>query len=486
VKIRSFRLRIALLSAGLAGVALIGFAAIAWQFISVAKINQLDVKLENHVRRSTRPRSLKILQDTHNSPLRDLNAETALLAIDATDKPLYQTANWSADFVTDHLFPPRPPELPSREDRSDAESAPRSAPPELPVRFITRRTATGNWRIGATRTPDTQLAIAVSLRTIDQEMAAIGNIFGVVIPGTLLLVAGGAWGLSGSVLRPVRRLTSVMQQLTVSHLDQRLPIGSTDTEFVQLIQVFNHMLERLERSFKQASRFSADAAHELKTPLAILQGELEQALQQAESGSEEQQRLSDRLDEVRRLSSIVRKLLLLSLADSGQMGIHRLAVDLSAILAMMVEDLELFAPHLSVQTDVTPGLEVWGDRDLLTQVLQNLTSNAIKYNVADGWIRIHAKQNAATVQVTIANASQDIPATDCDRIFDRFYRGDPARTRKVEGIGLGLSLSREIARAHGGDLRLDVMLSKQTAFVLTLPTNIADQSPPSPEQPQQT
>ncbi len=124
------------------------------------------------------------------------------------------------------------------------------------------------------------------------------------------------------------------------------------------------------------------------------------------------------------------------------------------------------------------GLRVQGDRDLLIQVLQNLISNAIKYNLPNGWIRIDAYRQGATVLITISNCSKEIPVSDSEallrsadrhRIFDRFHRGDPARTRQVEGIGLGLSLAREIARAHGGDLTLDPTLSGQTGFTLTLP-----------------
>jgi signal transduction histidine kinase len=232
------------------------------------------------------------------------------------------------------------------------------------------------------------------------------------------------------------------------------------------------MLERLERSFRQASRFSADAAHELKTPLAILQGELECTLQQAEPGSEVQQGLSNLLDEVRRLSGIVRKLLLLSLADAGQMNLHRVEVDLSGLLIEMLEDIELLAPHLEIQTEIAEALCVQGDRDLLIQVLQNLISNAIKYNFPNGWIRIDASRQSATVSITISNCSKEIPVSDRNRIFDRFHRGDPARTRQVEGIGLGLSLAREIARAHGGDLTLVPTLSGQTAFTLALPVGL--------------
>lgn len=303
-------------------------------------------------------------------------------------------------------------------------------------------------------------------------MAIIRNIFVVSIPGTLLLVAVGAWVVSGGALRPIRQLTGVIQQVTVKGLDQRIPIGTTDVEFVELISVFNQMLERLERSFTQASRFSGDAAHELKTPLTILQGELERTLQQVEPGSQVQQRLSNLLDEVRRLSGIMRKLLLLSLADAGQMSLYLIEVDMSELLIEMLEDVELLAPHLAVQTDITDKLRVQGDRDLLIQVLQNLFSNAIKYNLANGWIQIHARKAGTSVHVTIANASIDISVSDEERIFDRFHRGDPARTRKVEGIGLGLSLAREIARAHHGDLTLDSTSKGQTAFTLTLPITL--------------
>jgi len=151
------------------------------------------------------------------------------------------------------------------------------------------------------------------------------------------------------------------------------------------------------------------------------------------------------------------------------MSLYRVEVDVSKLLIEMLEDIELLAPHLTVRTDITQGLRVQGDRDLLKQVLQNLFSNAIKYNLANGWIQIDAVSTGSEVQVRIANASKGIPIGDRDRIFDRFHRVDPARTRKVEGLGLGLSLAWEIVRAHRGDLKLDSASPGQTAFILTLP-----------------
>jgi len=478
----SFRLRIALLSAGLAGSALVGFGAVSWFQIYEAKISRLDAELLNQLMRASRPPELppevERWQRYEDSLTHILGANTktpvALLVLDTNSKTVYQSDAVQADVDLNRLLlrginlTPVPP--PPNRGRPPIPKINPPFPPPRPPQFISQQTGTGNWRIGAARFPNAQVAIAVSLQAVDGEMAIIRNIFLVSIPGALLLVAVGAWVVAGSALRPIDRLTGVIQQVTVKGLDRRIPIETTDVEFVELIGVFNQMLERLERSFTQASRFSADAAHELKTPLTILQGELERTLQQVEPGSEVQQRLSNLLDEVRRLSGIMRKLLLLSLADAGQMSLYLVEVDMSQLLMEMLEDAELLAPHLRVQSDIPDGLKVQGDRDLLIQVLQNLLSNAIKYNLPNGWIKIHARQNQKTLQLTITNASKDIPEGDRLRLFDRFYRGDRARTRQVEGIGLGLSLAREIVRAHHGDLTLDSATSVgQTAFTLTLP-----------------
>ncbi|MDM9582236.1 ATP-binding protein [Nostoc sp. GT001] len=510
MKLPSFRLRIALLSAALAGSTLVGFGAVSWFQIYNAKISRLDAELLNHLMRATpnfppreeppigaafprrensRERSRWQFYEDSLSYAFGTNTKTpvALVVLDANNNILYQSNSLSADLEVNRLLlkrlqftplPPspkrEPPPLPSNTNPS-FERPPLIRP--RPPQFITEETTTAVWRIGAAKFPNAQIAIAVSLQAVDQEMATIRNIFLVSIPGALLLVAVGAWLVSGGALRPIRQLTGVIQQVTVKGLDQRIPIGTTDVEFVELIQVFNLMLSRLERSFTQASRFSGDAAHELKTPLTILQGELERTLQQVDPGSEVQQRLSNLLDEVRRLSGIMRKLLLLSLADAGKMSLYLVDVDMSELLMEMLEDVEMLAPQLTVQTDFTDGLWVKGDRDLLIQVLQNLFSNAIKYNLANGWIQIRAHQTPTTLYVTIVNASKDIPLSDAygarererERIFDRFYRGDPSRNRKIEGIGLGLSLAREIARAHRGDLTLDSTSSGQTGFTLTLP-----------------
>lgn len=518
MKQQSFRFRITLLSAVLASISLMGFSIVSWWLIYDAKVKRLDAEIETQLIQATRERSPE--WDTYTNSLSlvlGMNGEStvALLVTDRDGNLLYQSREWQDVFDADSLWrslpqpppppdripfdlerlhPPPPPPLPNpltllaplappHPDRPDSFSPteirpPRDRPPQhdrphFPPVFqpllATRRASKAVWRVGAIHSPRTQAAIAVNLQAIDLEMASIGNIFLIAIPVVLLLVTGGAWVISRSILYPIGRLTTAIGNVTVQGLDHRVPIGSTDIEFVELIFVFNQMLERLERSFQQASRFSGDAAHELKTPLAILQGQLERALHQAEPGSEMQQTVSNLLDEVRRLTEITRKLLLLSLADAGRMSLNWVEVNMSALLAEIAEDMELLAPDLKVEMAISPSLYIKGDRDLLVQVLQNLVGNAIKYNLPDGWLRLQANCHGKTVIVKIVNSSQDICFRERDRIFDRFHRGDSTQTQKIAGSGLGLSLAREIARAHGGDIKLDAAILGQTAFTLSLP-----------------
>jgi signal transduction histidine kinase len=304
---------------------------------------------------------------------------------------------------------------------------------------------------------------------VDAEMAAIRNAFLLALAPALLLMAFGAWFISTRALRPVDQLSDTIRQVTAAGLGQRIEIRTADREFVQLINVFNAMLERLEASFGQASRFSADAAHELKTPLAILQGQIERSLAEAEAGSPLQVRLTVILDEVRRLSMISQKLLMLAQADAGRLPLQLETLDVSAMLEELVDDARMLAPQLRITGDIPPGLIASADAGLVQQILHNLISNAIKYNVDGGWVRIAASMTAREVLVSVSNPSHSIAAGEGSLIFQRFYRADRARARDIDGFGLGLNLSREIARAHGGDLTFEVAADQRVLLLLSLP-----------------
>jgi signal transduction histidine kinase len=289
------------------------------------------------------------------------------------------------------------------------------------------------------------------------------------LPVGLVLVAAGAWLLSQRALKPIETLTATVEQVTAKGLNQRITVQDADDEFARLITVFNKMMARLEKSFHQAGRFSADASHELKTPLAILQGQLEQALHAAAPGSEEQRRYETLAKEVQRLKSIVKKLLLLSRADAGELRLNLRPLNLSELLEGTCEDAEILAPHLHVRGEVAQDLWVLADPDLMKQVVQNLTTNAIKYNTKGGVVHVHLRKEGKAVRCLIANSGKGIAPEDRERIFTRFYRGDKARTRRIRGVGLGLSLAREIVRAHHGDLRLEDSPEGLTVFSMVLP-----------------
>lgn len=346
----------------------------------------------------------------------------------------------------------------------------RPPPPRMrkPV-FQTLVTPTDRWRVGVMGNDFITMVVAMDLAGFYGDAHRFKTAFLVAVPIALMALAAGGWLLAVRALRPVSIITRTVEAITARGLDKRVPATTADAELAGLIHVVNGMLDRLERSFHQALRFSADAAHELQTPLTILQGELEEAVQHAPPASEQQQRYSGLLEEVQQLKTIVQKLLLLARADAGQLALNRTPVDLSALLESAIEDTRAIAPHLGVEDHIPDGILVMGDADLLGQVLGNMTTNAVKYNRKGGRVRFDLATSPCLAQVTVSNTGAPISEEDRDRIFDRFYRVDKSRSRIVSGSGLGLSLAREIARAHKGDLVVNPGHGEMVSFTLTLP-----------------
>lgn len=483
--LHSFRLRVALFSALLAGAALAGFAGVAWWQVRGEKIARIDGEIHSLVQREVaRPHSAESLAQLETASRWIFGAQgpadTLLLATDRDGGVRFRSAAWPQEVIVAERLPwppaadatsPGSPGLMQPVPGQGASDPLRADNPSMPAPVVI--STVGDFRVGVATARDSRLALAVDLRVVDAEMATLRNAFLLAMPLALALIGTGAWLLSNRALRPIKSLAETIRNVSSKGLDQRIALGAGDREFQELIVVFNDMLERLERSFTQASRFSADAAHELKTPLAILQGQIERAIQQAEAGSVAQAQLTGILDEVRHLTGISRKLLLLSQADAGRLRLQASPFDLSVSLEELAEDARMLGPKLAVSTQVSPAMKVDADADLLYQILHNLISNAIKYNVDNGWIRISAAPVGNRADVVVANSSRGIPEKARAKLFGRFYRADPAHSRAVEGVGLGLSVSREIARAHGGDLALKESSPGEVHFVLTLPLRIA-------------
>lgn len=477
----SFRLRLALLAGAIAAALVFGAGYYAWRLSVQFNLDRLDRELRNLGAANLQ----RVVGDEHWR-----RVESALRFVSGADRPpafalwvenhgreLYRSPHWPSDIAPAAL--PRPSNYEG--GVTLAQSPPRPRPgepispknPPLPRKepqFVSLQAAGSSWRVAVMGTPYTTLALAANIDEFNADLTKLRIAFLAAVPVALLLVGGAAWFLASRALRPVETLTQATERVTAKGLDQRLPATGHDQEFQRLVTVFNEMMDRLERSFHQATRFSGDASHELKTPLARLQAELEQALAGAPSGSTQQLTYTSLLEEVLKLKAIVQKLLLLSLADSGRLELHRERTNLSELIANVIEDCVQLAPALVVEQNIAPDVHVLADPVLLEQALQNVAGNAIKYNRDGGRIVFELKVVADRAEVSIGNTGAGIPEADQPRVFERFFRGDKARTRDAAaGTGLGLSLSREIVRAHGGELALKSSADDWTDFLLFLP-----------------
>ena len=329
------------------------------------------------------------------------------------------------------------------------------------------------WRVGVFATNRHEVMVAASLTAFDANVQKLRSAFAIAVPAAVILIAFGAWLVSGQAIRPIRDIADTAEKVTAFGLSQRIAEPGTGDELHRLTVVLNRMLDRLEDGFKQATRFSADASHELKTPLTIMQGELEAALREAPPSSPQQRVYGSQLEEVPRLKRIVSSLLLLSRADAGQLNLTRERIDVSSNFAAICEDAEILADaaNITLTSEVEPGLAIMGDRALLQQVFQNLISNAVKYNKPTGSIicRLSRDDAGGNAVFDFENTGDRIPDEDQEKVFRRFHRADAARGRDIDGFGLGLNLALEIARAHDGTLVLIKSDAESTHFRLTIP-----------------
>lgn len=528
----SFRTRVIVLATLTVSATVAAVVFVGWSRIVKFELTRLDERLCMELRRiDTQPgmgQDVARLQNDLMSKLRVSAPEQVMVRVESVaGRPAFQTANWSDDinllrglplpsddasaltgarpvdgsperppraerprgpnrppgpdrppgpgYPAVEERPPRPDGPPAFERSAEADFAPgaqpdgRSRPGQRNCQVSSFEAQGKQWRAAFTAQPRQRSLVAVDVAATQAELQnAYRSALALVIPLALLLTGLGALLLSSMTMSPVNRLRNAMKSVDQKALAQRLATGDEDREFKELIAAYNTMLERLALSFRQASRFSSDAAHELQTPLTILQGHLERALNSAGHSSDKSD-LTVMLDEVGRLSAITRKLLLLSQADAGHLALHLTPVVLTAMLQGLVLDADMLTTGQEVASTIAPGLVVQADALLLTQLFNNLITNAVRYCLPHGRIEVLAQRLPGGVEVVFANSTSAISADARAQFFDRFYRGDAAHNRQVEGSGLGLSLAREIAKAHGGELSLVPSALTQVRMRLWLP-----------------
>jgi heavy metal sensor kinase len=295
-------------------------------------------------------------------------------------------------------------------------------------------------------------------------------LLGLMLPILVVCAAGGGYLLVSWALRPVDQMSRRAEQMSVRNLEARLPVLPTGDALQRLSIALNRMLSRLHESVQTSRRFLADASHELRTPLTVIKGELQEIVAAQWVHGELRERIGSVLEEVARLEHLVSGLLALSRLDAGEASQEWVDVDLGELAASTAEQMRLMAEDRGIQLRVE-GLEpllVRGDRSRLKQIVVNLLDNAIRFTPRGGSVCLRSVQDGSWCSLEIHDTGIGIPTAALPRVFDRFYRVDEARSRDDGGAGLGLSIAKSIASAHGAILEVDSQPGRGSCFGLRL------------------
>jgi heavy metal sensor kinase len=291
------------------------------------------------------------------------------------------------------------------------------------------------------------------------------------IPLLVTAAIGGAILVSRKAMQPLNAIADLAERFTSHSFGLRLPVIRTGDEVERLTLSLNRMIGRLEEAFRLNQRFSADVSHELRTPLAILRGELELVQRAKDLPDNLADRIGSSLEEIERLSRIVSQLLEISRVEAGQMVKDPTPIDLGALAMNTSEQMRLLADVKSVALNykISQGCFVDGSAGLLKQVIANLLDNSIKYTDDGGVVDVIVCTVADKVRLEVRDNGAGIPQPDIPRIFDRFYRADPARSQNVAGAGLGLAIVKSICVAHGAVLDVVSTVGIGTAVTVDFP-----------------
>jgi two-component system heavy metal sensor histidine kinase CusS len=394
----------------------------------------------------------------------------------------------SDDFIVPVSALPQKPlpieALPDRVDNSTAR--------ELHVRFgNSSRPWTapdGRWYqvlLGSLSLPGTGAAeqsktvlIALSYeRSLPRELLARyrKGLLWTLVVSVLVAASLGVWA-SRLVLERARRITATAGRISAHALNERLPLEDTPEEFMEATVAFNHMLERLEDSFRRLSEFSSDLAHDLRTPINNLLGEAQVALSRPREAAEYRAVLESAVEEYERLSRMIENMLFLARADNAQARVAPQWIDLREALGKILSYYDMLAEErgirlaLEVRSEKGGRARAWADELMLNRAVGNLLSNALRHGPRDCTVTVKALARAdGSADVEVANPGAGIAREHLPRIFDRFYRPSSSREGSSAGSGLGLAIVKSIAELHGGRVGVRSEPGLETAFTLSFP-----------------
>ena len=468
----SFRFRIALWSALLSGTVLIAFLGYTSNMVRKTMTEEADYELKGFtadmVLTAQAMEEGGLLQTQLVGTLSAERAEVRLIELAEIENPVENVLNTSPLALEDSLIEGnqiyKEPDWPEPGNEIEWKSGGSNE---------TINYQDKTWRVMCRTFDGYRVRMAIDLKEIRDELSKLMRRYFEALPLALIVIGFGAWWIAGRTVRPIQKIIDTAENITAQGLEARVQGVRSKDELGRLAAVLNQMMDRLESSFKQMKRFSADASHELKTPLAVMQGKIEAALQDHEKGGGHDTVLVDVLERVGQLRSIIDSLLMLSRSDAGGLIIEKKKLDLCDLMSEIVEDAEVIASEEGISFQADNGSSdfmVDGDERLLRLAISNLLTNATKYNISEGGkIVSELRRSDSAYQISISNTGPAIPDEIEEKIFERFYRVDTARGPSKSGFGLGLSLARVIAVAHGGRLSLESSVGGVNCFVMTLP-----------------
>ena len=401
---------------------------------------------------------------------------------------VYLFADISANIV-ERSTPARSLGIDTREEVRDLIERARKGPQQSATEIRTNEHGVPYLlRFGLIPDEKQRLYLFVIGRSLADRMGTVNQFtlqYFIIVPLVIVLCGALGWLVAGRALVPVTEVAQAAHRITGSNLSVRIPPRGADDELDRLINAFNRMIERLNHSFEQIRQFSTDVSHELRTPLTAIRGQLEVALFTAEKPEQFRDAMVNALQDVEQLSNIVRALLLLSQAESGQLTLQLSPVNLKDVVLDIVDQFQI--PAEESQITITAGVRedviVSADRTQMDRLLSNLLSNSIKYTKPGGRVQAGVRQEDNRAVLWVEDNGIGIPAEKLPHIFDRFYRVRPSQSNPVQGLGLGLSFVSWIVNAHGGKIHVDSKEGQGTRFTISFPLATAGAPPHRSELP---
>jgi signal transduction histidine kinase len=331
-----------------------------------------------------------------------------------------------------------------------------------------------NYYFEKTPTNPIIVQVAAPIRVLDREKRGLLTFFSISIPFVLIAAVFGGIYLSRKAMAPVMAMIENTRRLSAQKLSDRLPVPHTEDEIQELAFTLNGLFDRLEEAFRGQQTFVSDASHQLKTPLAILRGEIDLMRSRPRTVEEIEPFLQSASEEVGYLSRMIEDLLVLARIDAGARALSLSAVRLDETLVDIVGRLNRIAApkHVDLILDLidpeTSQFVVLGDSDLLRSLFEGIVENAIKYSRPEGGkVSIHVQEDATTVSVTLKDEGIGIAKEALPKVFDRFYRSEQ-QSNKQPGSGLGLAIAKRIIEVHQGTIRLESSLGQGTQVLISL------------------